>query len=239
MASLRGKPSCASSLVVAAAISWAGPAWAFPPYRTTDADVADPGVAEIRLGLVKFERESSENEYFSPLVRANLGLGHDLEIVSELEYSRDENRVADAALGLKWARGESPLGIGIGVETLALLPVTAGQDPGVEAQLLATYRTGPLRVHLNAGGFYDGRPSPSERGARASLLGEVSWGRLRPGLELFAKKASGEPTVVQLGSGVIIDAGRFDLRAAVHAGLTREAPDLTLSLWVTSHLPVW
>ena len=90
MASLRRKLSCASSLLVAAAISWAGPAWAFPPYRTTDADVADPGVAEVRLGLVKVEREHSENEYFSPLVRVNLGLGHDLEIVSELEYSQDE-----------------------------------------------------------------------------------------------------------------------------------------------------
>ena len=238
MASLRWKLSFASSLVVAAALSWAGPAWAFPPYRTTDADVADPGVAEVRLGLVQVEREHSENQYFSPLVRANLGLGHDLEIVSELEYSQDEDRVSDAAVGLKWARLESSLGVG--VETLALLPVTAGQDGlGVEGQLLATYRTGPLSVHLNAGGFYDGRPAASERGGRASLLGEVRCGRLRPGLELFAKKVSGEPTVVQLGPGVIIDTGRFDIRAALHAGLTREAPDLMLSLWVTWDLAVW
>ena len=238
MAALRRKLSCASSLLVAAAISWAGPAWAFPPYRTTDADVADPGVAEIRLGLVKIEREHSRNEYFSPLVRANLGLGHDLEIVSELEYSQDEDRVSDAAVGLKWARLDSSLGIG--VETLALLPVTASDDGlGVEAQLLATYRTGPFSVHLNAGGSYDGRPAPSERSGRGSLLGEVRWGRLRPGLEVFAKKVSGEPTVVQLGPGVIIDVGRFDVRAAVHAGITREAPDLTLSLWVTWNLAVW
>ncbi len=238
MASPPRKLSCASSLLVAVAISWAEPVWAFPPYRTTDADVADPGVAEVRLGLVKVEREHGENEYFSPLVRANLGLGHDLEIVSELEYSQDEDRVSDAAVGLKWARLESSLGIG--VETLALLPVTASQDGlGVEAQLLATLRRGPFRVHLNAGGFYDGRPTPSERGGRASLLGEVRWGRLRPGLELFAKKVSGEPTVVQLGPGVVVDAGRFDIRAAVHGGLTSEAPDLVLSLWVTWDLAVW
>jgi hypothetical protein len=50
---------------------------------------------------------------------------------------------------------------------------------------------------------------------------------------------SGEPTVVQLGPGVIIDAGRFDIRAALHAGLTREAPDLMLSLWITWDLAVW
>jgi hypothetical protein len=238
VASFRRKLSCASSLLVAAAISWAGPGWAFPPYRTTDADVADPGVAEVRLGLVEIEREHSANEYFSPLVRANLGLGHDLEIVSELEYSQDEDRVSDAAIGLKWARLESSLGIG--VETLALLPVTASHDGlGVEAQLLATLREGPFSVHLNAGGFYDGRPAPSKRGGRASLLGEVRWGRLRPGLELFAKKVSGESTRVQLGLGVIIDAGRFDIRAALHAGLTREAPDLVLSLWVTWDLAVW
>ena len=235
---LRIKLSGASVLLTAATLCWAEPARAFPPYRTTDADVAEKGVAEFRLGLVKVEREHGENEYFSPLARANLGLGHDLELIGELEYSQDENRVADAAVGLKWARPESPLGIG--VETLALHPVTAGQDGlGVEGQVLASYRQGPFSVHLNAGAFYDGRSAPSERGGRASLLGEVRWGRLRPGLELFAKKVSGEPTVVQLGPGVIIDAGRFDVRAAVHAGLTQETPDLTLSLWVSWDLPIW
>ena len=238
MSPLRRKLSGASALLAAATFCWAEPALSFPPYRTTDADVAEEGVAEFRLGLVKVEREHGENEYFSPLARANLGLGHDLEFITELEYSQDEDRVSDAAVGFKWARLETSLGIG--VETLALLPVTAGQDGlGVEGQLLATYRTGPFSVHLNAGGFYDGRSAPSERGGRASLLGEVRWGPLRPGLELFAKKVSGEPTVVQLGPGVIIDAGRFDVRAAVHAGLTREAPDLTLSLWVTWNLAVW
>ncbi len=237
MASLRTKLSCAASLLLAAAISWAKPAWAFPPYRTTDADVADPGIAEVRFGLLKVEREDSKHEYFSPLVRANLGLGHDLEIVSELEYSQNKDRVTDAAVGLKWARLETSLGIG--VETLALRPVNASHDGlGVEAQLLATLRRGPFSVHLNAGGSYDGRPSPSERSGRASLLGEVRWGRLRPGLELFAKKVSGEPTVVQLGPGVIVDAGRFDVRTAVHVGLTREAPDLVFSLWVTWDLAV-
>ncbi len=220
------------------ALGGALPAWAFPPYRTTDAEVAAQGVAEIRLGLVKVEHDHTENEYFSPLVRVNLGLGHDLEIVSELEYSQDEDRVSDAAVGLKWARLESSLGIG--VETLALLPVTASQSGlGVEAQLLATLRRGPFSMHLNVGGSYDGRPDSSERGGRASLLGEMRWGRFRPGLELFAKKVSGEPIIVQLGSGVIIDMERLDIRAAVHAGLTSETPDLTFSLWVTWNLPIW
>ena len=46
---------------------------------------------------------------------------------------------------------------------------------------------------------------------------------------------SGEPTIVQLGPGVSIDAGRFDVRP----GLTRKAPDLTVSLGVSWHLPSW
>ncbi len=40
----------------------------------------------------------------------------------------------------------------------------------MESQLLATFGKDPLRLHLNAGGFYDARPANAEHGWRASAL---------------------------------------------------------------------
>ena len=34
---------------------------AFPPYRSTDADTAEPGELEVRLGLLRVEREDDDN----------------------------------------------------------------------------------------------------------------------------------------------------------------------------------
>ncbi len=213
-------------------------AWGFPPYRSTDADTAEPGKLEVRLGLLSVEREDDNNAYLSPLLRVNLGLPKNLELISEFEYRADEGRFGDGAAGFKWVplRGSWSLG----VETLVLLPVSSDQSgSGVESQLVATFRRKDFQLHLNAGGFYDARPSDNERGWRASTLAELRRGRLRPGLELFAKQVHSERVQVQAGAGVIVDVGRFDVRTGVHAGLTSEAPDLTASLWMTWKWPLW
>ncbi len=66
--------------------------WAFPPYRSTDADTAEEGVVEVRGGLLGIERESQKNAYFSPLHRAwscywlhENGERADAELVKKLE----------------------------------------------------------------------------------------------------------------------------------------------------------
>ena len=211
---------------------------AFPPYRSTDADTAEIGTLELRLGLLRVEREDGDGAYASPLLRANLGLSEDVEIISEFEYRADERRVGDGAVGFKWVPLRSTWSVG--VETLALLPVSSRHDgAGVESQLLVTYDADPFQLHLNAGGFYDARPSDNERGWRASVLAELDWGRFRPGIELFAKEVHGEHTIVQAGPGILVDVGPFDVRSAVHLGLTSEAPDFVASLWVSWKWPLW
>jgi len=214
------------------------PAYGFPPYRSTDAETADPWTVEARLGLFRVEREARHNAYSSPLLRVNFGLPGNLELLSEFEYRPDEGQVADAAVGLKWI----PLmqSLSIGVETLVLLPVSQkNEGAGVESVLLTTLRVGTLRLHINAGGFYDARPSESERGWKSSGLVEVQLDRFRPGVEVFAKQVRTQPVQVLVGPGIIFDMGPFDLRAGLHVGLTREAADLTPSVWVTSKFPVW
>jgi hypothetical protein len=214
----------------------ASPAWAFPPYRSTDAETADPWTLEARVGLIRVRHDAGENEYASPLLRVNFGLPYRFEIVSEFEYLPVEQRVGDAALGFKWI----PLrdAASLGVEVLALLPVSEEGGAGIESSLLATYRAGDLfRTHVNVAGFYDARSSPAEWGWKAGAIGEFRLGRFRPGAEFFAKRVFGEPVQLLAGPGVIVTLGPIDVRTGVHFGLTEEAPDVTPSLWVTGALP--
>lgn len=211
---------------------------AFPPYRSTDADTAEPGKLEVRLGLLGVEREDDDNGYSSPLLRINLGLPKNLELITEFEFRADESRFGDGAAGLKWVpvRGSWSFGL----ESLALLPVSSKHSgSGVESQLLATFRRKDFRFHINAGGFYDGRPSETEHGWRASSLSELQISRFRPGFEIFAKQVYAEPVQVQLGAGVIAQLGPIDVRTGVHAGLTSQAPDFVASLWVTWKWTLW
>ena len=214
------------------------PGWAFPPYRSTDADTAKEGVLEVRGGLLGIKRESQKNAYFSPLLRANLGLPYNLELISELEHRSDKGEVTDAALGFKWVprRGE----LGLGVEALLLPPVSGGQDrPGAEFVGLVTFHEGRAFLHLSAGGFYDPRPDATEKGWKAGAIVEIERGRLKPGFEVFAKQAKHERLGLQAGPGIIIGLGRFDVRAGLRTGITREAPDLELTIWITTKFRVW
>lgn len=214
-----------------------GQALGFPPYRSTDAETADPWTIEGRLGVVRVSRDQSESVYASPLWRLNLGLPYRLELVTEGEWDATAARLGDAAVGLKTV----PFlvsSFGIGVEALALLPVSSAGGSGVEAQLVATQRWEPVLLHVNGGGFYDTRPTTTEKGWRASLLTEARLGRWRPGIELFAKQVNGGPVEPIAGAGVILRLGPVDLRAGLHVGIADAAPDLRASFWVASKLPL-
>jgi hypothetical protein len=213
----------------------AAQAHAFPPYRSTDAETADPWALEGRLGLLRYRRDDGENEYASPLLRINFGLPGRVELTGEFEYLPVAREVGDAAAGFKWVPYFHALSLGI--EVLALLPVSSAGGAGIESQLLATQRLEPVQVHLNIGGFYDARPEPIEKGWRASLLGELQVHRFHPGAELFAKQVLGERAAVQAGAGVIVKLGPIDLRTGAHVGLTDAAPDFVASFWVAGKIP--
>ncbi len=212
------------------------PAAAFPPYRSTDADTAAPWTLEARLGLLRLERESSETSYESPLFRGNVGLPHRAEVVTEFAHDA-ETGDRDLAAGLKWVPCFGT--VSTGIETLALLPTPGTSGMGVESQLLASLWRDPLRLHMNAGGFYDPRPAETEHGWRTSILGELKLDRFRPGFEIFAKGIDSEKPTWIAGPGLITDFGSFDVRLGFHAGLNREAPDFTTSLWVTTAIPLF
>jgi hypothetical protein len=223
---------------VAGGLLLTAPSHAFPPYRTTDADTADPYALELRIGIVKIQREGSETEVAAPLGRLNFGLPGKRELIAEFEHRPEDGEWGDGALGGKWVPlfGES---FSLGVEALALLPVRPGdQGVGMEAQLVATSWNESVRVHMNAGGFHDPRGATDESGWRASVLSELPRDGWRPGFELAAKQVDGEDADVRAGLGAIVDLGGLDLRAGAHVGLTDTAPDAAASLWISTKLAV-
>lgn len=215
----------------------AAPASAFPPYRSTDADTAAPYTLELRVGLVKLEHDRSKTKIITPAMRANFGLPEKFELVSEFEYIPKQGRFGDGAAGFKWVPffGNT---LSFGIETLTLLPVRPDDAGlGVESQLLATYWSSDVRIHMNAGGFHDPRMPEDENGWRASMLAEFPRDGYRPGVEVFAKEVNGNPADLRAGLGCIFDLGSFEIRTGLHAGLTEQAPDVGFSLWIATALP--
>lgn len=225
-----GRAQVLISVALLAVLS-AVPAAAFPPDRTTDAGTADPGELEVRLGVLRLRRDRGDGIYSSPLLRLNFGLPRAIELITELEVRPGNGGLAHAALGAKWVpvRGRWSLGM----EQLLLLPVPSASGVGIEGQLAVTDRdpAGSLRLHLNGGGFYDGRVDVAQKGWRASVLAEIQSGRFRPGLEVFARKVGSAPAEVLVGPGVIANVGRLDVRLGVHVGLSAAAPDVVLNAW--------
>ena len=213
------------------------PAFAFPPYRSTDADTADPSTLELRIGFIKWEYDNGESEASTPLWRANIGLGNKVELISEFEYVPKKGAFGDAAAGIKWIPFFGGT-FSFGNETLFLLPVRPGDTGlGVESQLLATYWGYDVRVHFNAGGFHDPRTRLEENGWRGSVLAEFPRAGYRPGIELFAKQVEGDPVDARAGVGILFDVGLFEVRTGVHAGLTERAPNVSINFWIAKAIP--
>lgn len=227
--STRGNLLC---VAVAAGLSISIPARAFPPYRTTDADTADPQTLELRIGT-QVARSNGETELLAPRLRANIGLPNKIELVSEFDFLPRGGKFDDAATGVKWVPVFSS-NIGIGVEALALLPVRPmDHGAGTETQLIATFKSEGALLHVNAGGLYDPRGPITESGWRASGLVELPIKKYQVGVEVFAKKTNLQSADVRVGAGVIYNAGLFDIRLGVHAGLTPGAPDVTVNFWIS------
>jgi hypothetical protein len=135
-------------------------AWAYRPFISTDAAVADPKEVEIEVGYVTLEREKGANAFVIPRVVLNYGLFKNWEAVAEFAVRRSpdaEMNLIDPAIFLKGVLKEGVLqekeGIGIAVEIGPLLPSTekGARNFGFEGIGILTGTLGPLTVHLNGG----------------------------------------------------------------------------------------
>ncbi len=134
--------------------------WAYRPFISTDAAVADPQEVEIELGYFTLEREKGENSFVIPRVVLNYGLFRNWEAVAEFAVRRapdaDVNLI-DPAVFLKSVLKEGVLqgkeGVGFAVEVGPLLPSTEKGERkfGFEGIGILTDKLGPFMFHLNGG----------------------------------------------------------------------------------------
>lgn len=137
-----------------------GRSWAYRPFISTDAAVADPKEVEIELGYFTLERDKGENAFIIPRVVLNYGLFKNWEAVTEFAVRRApdaEVNLIDPAIFLKGVLKEGVLqdkeGLGFALEAGPLLPSTEKGERkfGFEGIGILTDKLGPFMFHLNGG----------------------------------------------------------------------------------------
>ncbi len=217
--------------------------WAYRPFVSTDAAVADPQEVEIELGYFTLEQDTGQTTFTIPSLVLNYGLRRGIEIVGEFRLDTDSTGdvdLVDPGLFVKAILKEGLLqekeGLSIAVEAGPLFPSTrAGERSlGVEAIGIVSGRVAPFTIHVDVGGGVDradarlfgiwGVIGELPVGADLRVVGEVN------GENTHAARAN---TSALLGliwrpspSNVFLDAG-------LRRGLSREAPDWQFTAGVT------
>ncbi len=225
-------------------------AWAYRPFVSTDAAVADPQEVEIELGYFNLERTKDENTFRIPSLVLNYGLVKNLEVVGEFkleEGSRGLN-IVDPGVFLKaviregWLQEKDRLGIA--VEAGPLLPSTVKGERGVgfEGIGIATGRLSWFTYHLNLGGGV--QRSESKPFAIWGVIGEFPIVRdFRLVAEVNGESTRGERANNSALIGFIWKptSANIYLDAGVRRGITDAAPEwqFTLGLTYGSPLPLF
>src|SRR5207247_2040889 len=112
-------------------------AWAYRPFISTDAAVADQRDLEIELGYFALEQAKGENTFRVPSLVLNYGAWKNTEIVGEFRIERNPRGdidVVDPGLFLKAVLKEGLLqekpGVSFAIEAGALLPSTVADARG-------------------------------------------------------------------------------------------------------------
>ena len=144
-------------------------AWAYRPFISTDAAVADVNEMEIELGYFNWEREKGKTTFFSPKAALNYGFLHNFELVGEFaveEPGHGSVRLVDAALSVKAVFKEGVLqekdGVSFAIEAGPLLPSTNKDEKGVgfEGIGILSGKLKPVTYHVNFGGGVDREHDP-------------------------------------------------------------------------------
>lgn len=215
-------------------------AWAYRPFVSTDAAVADPKEVEIELGYFNLDRNHHENTISIPHAVLNYGIAQNLELVGEfsLEVSPDVE-ITDPGVSLKAVLKEGALqdkpGVSVAVEVGPLLPSTLPHEHrvGFEAIGIVSGKLAPVTVHVNGGGGLD---RDGQLFGIWGVIGELPiYSKLRLVSEVNGESVQGDRPNNSALLGLIwqpIDKNLF-LDIGVRRGITRAAPDWQFTLGLT------
>ena len=218
--------------------------WAYRPFDSTDADVADAKELEIELGYFNWERTQGENTYITPQLVINYGLTNTLEVIAEFDVEHDldgKSQLVDPGLFLKGMLKQGVLqdkqGISIAVEAGLLLPsaIDGENRVGYEAMGIVSGTLSSFTWHLNLGGGVD-RTDHSTFG----LWGVVAELPITPNLRLVAElngeSVRGETAESSSLIGFIWEPSslpELTLDLGIRRGISSEASDWGATLGLT------
>jgi hypothetical protein len=218
--------------------------WAYRPFISTDAAVADPQEAEVELGYFTLERDKGENSFIIPRVVLNYGLFRNWEAVGEFAVLRSPNgdvNLIDPALSVKAVVKEGVLqektGISIAADVGLLLPSTEQGERhfGFEGIGIASAKLGPVILHVN-GGLGVQRST----GDVVGIWGVIGELLLWNGLRLVGEVNGEQPRRKdQRDSGLVgviwqpWPSRNVAFDAGVRRGFTSAAPDWQVTMGVT------
>jgi hypothetical protein len=230
--------------------------FAYRPFVSTDATVAEPGQLELELGYAGFRRSGDRTDLIAPGIVANIGLVKDLELVGEVKgihrlsgTSRGKQfDVEDSAVSLKWVAHEGALQESgrrpsVAIEASLLLPTAGGQhEPGAQLVGIASGAAGPWRWHINGGGLV--KTARSEPGAIWGVIGErYVFGALRAVAEVNGESVRGYRPDTSALVGIIWDLKppaplrELSFDVGLRHGVSRAADDWGATAGLTFALP--
>jgi hypothetical protein len=209
------------------------PAYAYRPFDSTDAAVAEPAKCEVELGPVGYLSESDGRFLVAPAVILNFGFTRRVELVVEgknawmLANDWSAPQLRDNAISVKVVVREGDLqeksGPSLAIEVSTLLP-SGPDEHGVGQALtgIASKRWTHGAVHLNV---TVGVTRSHQFAQSAGLIAEgpSSW-PVRPVLELVAERDDGTTTSGVVGAiwqphdHLAVDAGWRHARVDGFAG---------------------
>lgn len=220
------------------------PAWAYRPFVSTDAAVADPNEVEIEVGAFTIERDRGENAFVIPRAVVNYGLLKNWEAVAEFAVRRSPDaqlNLIDPALLLKGVLKEGVLqekdGIGIAVEVGLLLPSTerGERNVGFEGTGILTETLGPVMVHVNGGLGVE-----RSTGDVVGIWGVIGELPVAKGLRIVGEVNGEKPRREDQRDSVLLGtiwqpwpSKNVSFDAGVRRGLTSGVPDWQVTLGMT------
>jgi len=230
-------------LVLLSLAAWPYSAFAYRPFDSTDAAVAEMGKWEVELAPLNWRHTDDGAQWIAPALILNYGFAPRWEVVIEgrnTVFDRGGDEFSDAAVSVKTVIREGSFqdksGVSLGSEFSVLLPgIRADDGAGLEWTLLASHRQDWGAWHFNLGPMLtrDGRGGMVAGGI---LEGPQSW-PVRPVAEIrFEKSFGGEEMIaglvgliIPVRDGLALDIG---LRHAREGG----RPDEQLRAGVTFDL---